>query len=533
MKNRPSGIAAAHGTARRRLRAGAAFAAMALTLLTACGSGGDEGGDPDGTPKAGGSIDVMTLQDAATLDPFTALRYAIADSPRLDAIYDGLVFIDTKSGRIRPQIAESVAMTPGNPSEWTLKVRPNVRFTDGTPFDAEAVKFSWQTQGDPATRSYRMVPAMGLTMAVTDPLTLKVTLPAPNTSFDKVVAQDMNWVVSPTAYRADPKAFGTKPVGAGPFKLQDRTLGSEMTVVKNDGYWAGPDLPRLDRITFKVVADENQQYANVANGAAQLFVSSNGANIAKARDAKLKVDQVLVGGGQFVTLNTTRAPFDDARARRALALALDPTDIDKTLKNGYVPAAGFSPSQAPFVNAGADQPAPDKAQAQSLFDALAAEGKPVKFTYLIPQSRSSAQVAEYFQTRLGAFRGVEMKIETLDYATYATKYGIQRDFQATLSQQWWGDADPGLYLLAHSKSPQNYSGFASPEIDAALDRARAAADPETRKQAYTEVQKVISRELPYWVYAQSTVAVVTQAKITGVTQVNDGSYLPAELALTG
>ncbi|MGW1991955.1 ABC transporter substrate-binding protein [Embleya sp. NPDC001921] len=505
----------------------------ATALVAGCGSGGEEKRAAGGPPRSGGSIVMDTLQDAATLDPFTALKSAVADSPRLDALYDGLVYIDAKSGTMRPQLAESVAMTPGNPSEWTVKVRPGVTFTDGSAFDAEAVKFSWQTQADPAVRSYRMLAASGLTLTVADPLTLTVTLPAPNTFFDRVIAQELNWIVSPTAYRADPKGFGAKPVGAGPFKLRKWVRGSRMTMVKNPTYWGGPARPYLDSITFDVVAEESQQLANVVSGRAQLLNSSNGANIERARTEKLEVDEVVSGGGQFVTFNTTRPPFDDPRARRAVALALDPADMAKTLRNGYVPALGLSPSQSPFVSPGADQPGPDKAEAQRLFDQLAAEGKPMNFGYLVPQARSSMQVAEYFQSRLNQFRGVRMTIESLDYSAYATRYGIQRDFQATLSQQWWAHPEPNLHNLVHSQSPQNYAGLRSPEIDAALTRARTSQDEDVRRQAYTEVQRILSRELPYWVYAQATVAVIASSKVTGVVQVNDGTYLPGELALTG
>ncbi|WP_345674943.1 ABC transporter substrate-binding protein [Yinghuangia aomiensis] len=227
-------------------------------------------------------------------------------------------------------------------------------------------------------------------------------------------------------------------------------------------------------------------------------------------------------GGQMFLFNTTRAPFDDPRARRAIALALDPADIPATLHNGYVPATGYFNPASPFFDPAAPQPAQDKGEAQRLFDELAAEGRPVNFTHLIPQNVDSQKVAEYVQSRLQEFRNVSMKIESLEIGAYIVKYAINKDFQSLLFQQWLVDPEPEVFNMLQSQSPMNYGGWRNPEADAALQAGRAGVDPGVRKKAYADLQRVLAAELPVWVYSQSMAGPVAAKKVTGLEQYTTG-----------
>ncbi|NUU26333.1 MAG: ABC transporter substrate-binding protein, partial [Streptomycetaceae bacterium] len=405
---------------------------------------------------------------------------------------------------------------------WTLKLRPNVQFSDGTPLDAAAVKTNWEMHADPATQSLHRAAAGGLTTRVVDPLTLSITPPAPNANFDRMVAQELTYIESPLQLAKGPDAYGSQPVGAGPFVLRSWSRGSQQVYARNPTYWQkDKGLPHLDGFTVKNVPDIQQQLSSVKSGQADIFTSSDPALLDRgARDANAAV--LKVDGGQYFLFNTTRPPFNDPRARRAVALAMDPADIPKTLNNGYLPAQGIFAASSPFFDPAQAQPKPDRAEAQRLFNELAAEGKKVDFTYLIPQNPSSQKTAEFMQSRLQQYANVSMRIDSLEIGAYTVRMAIQKDFQAVLSQRWICDPEPQMFQAFQSRSPQNFGGWSNPAADQALVTARGSADPAVRKQAYGELQKAYAQDLPMWVYAEAVVGPIYNDKLTGVEVYNSG-----------
>ncbi|MGW0662996.1 ABC transporter substrate-binding protein [Streptodolium elevatio] len=129
-------------------------------------------------------------------------------------MYDLLVWSDPATGTVRAQIADS--LEPGDGRTWTLRLRPGVRFTDGTAFDAEAVRFNWERHRNPTNRSLKLAATSEITaFGVLDPRTLVVRPARPNANFDRIVAGQPGFIGSPTAIRADPAGIDRAPVGAG------------------------------------------------------------------------------------------------------------------------------------------------------------------------------------------------------------------------------------------------------------------------------------------------------------------------------
>ncbi|WP_161358915.1 ABC transporter substrate-binding protein [Streptomyces sp. SID3343] len=512
--------------------------ALGITA-TACGgsdsdsSSGDGNKQPavQGEAKAGGSMTMLAVQDSASLDPFKAASVAVADEPRLAALYDPLFYIDATDNTVKPHLGESLT-TADNGKTWVLKLRPGVKFSDGTPLNAEAVKTTWDMHSNPQSQSQHRAISAALTTKVVDELTLEITpLGMPNANLDRAVAIDLTYIASPASLAKGPDEYRNKPVGAGPFKLESWTRGSQQVYVKNENYWQkDKGLPKLDRLTIKNVPDVKQQYATVNSGGADVFLSSDNATIANA-EKEIGVVQRSVEGGQMIQFNMTKAPFDDPRARQALTLALDPADIPKTLGNGYVPAKNYFAQKSPFFDPSAVQAAPDRAKAKQLFDDLEREGKKVDFTYLIPQNPTSVKVAEYMQSRLSEFKNVSMKIEALEIGAYIEKYAIRKDYQAMLFQQWLADPEPLMFNNWFSKSPLNFIGWNNPQADAALLAGRNSTDPAARKAAYSELQKAMVADLPVWTYAESSIGVLYNKKITGVVQYNTGVFFMDRIGL--
>ncbi|WP_345680146.1 ABC transporter substrate-binding protein [Yinghuangia aomiensis] len=519
---------------RRRSAAVAGLAALGLAI-SACGSG-DNGKSASATAsqapaKSGGKVTMLAVQDSASLDPFRVVNSALADEPRMAALYDPLFFIDATSRKVRPHLGESLT-TNDNGATWTMKLRPGVVFSDGSPFDAAAVKLNYDTQANPATRSSHIAVAAAVKTDVVDNLTLKLTpVGAPNPNLDRGIATELTYIMAPSAIAKGPEKYGSEPIGAGPFVLKSWTRGSEQVFERNPTYWQkDKGLPKLDQITIKSIPDIKQEYNTVKSGQADLFISSDGKVLEQAKK-ELNLAESATDGGQIIQFNLRKAPFDDVRARRALTLALDPADIPKTLNNGYVPAKSFFNADSPFVDPAVSQPAQNKAEAQRLFNELAAEGKKVDFTYLVPQNPSSLAVAEYMASRLKEFQNVSMRVEAAEIGAYIVKYAVQREFQATLTQIWAADPEPLLFGYWYSQSPFNISGWNSPRADAALAAGRASTDPAVRKQAYADLQKALVADVPLWSYAESLCGTIYSGKVTGVESYNAGVIFMDRLGL--
>jgi peptide/nickel transport system substrate-binding protein len=281
----------------------------AVALIAGCGGGSTK--DPvrseaaDGAPpRSGGAIEILVVSDLNTTDPFGSSSNQYLDNTRMNALYDSLFWSEPGTGRVMPQIGESLTPEPGN-TVWTLKLRPGVTFTDGTPYDAAAVKWTWDEHKNPARRSLSSGAAQGIkTTTVVDPLTLRVELGVPNANFDRIVASSLAFVPSPTAFQKDPQAFVTRPVGAGPFTLAEWTRGAKLVLKKNPAYWQGPDKPYLDQVAFRVVSDSDQSLNTIASGGADLKISSSATDASKARARDLVVRQVA--GSPASPLSSTR-----------------------------------------------------------------------------------------------------------------------------------------------------------------------------------------------------------------------------------
>ncbi|MDI2128574.1 ABC transporter substrate-binding protein [Yinghuangia seranimata] len=525
-----------HERVRTHRRFAAVAGAVTIALaVTACGGGGktDKKSDASpagatGAPGSSGDLTVLITQETRGIDPAVSTISSLNGGTQAAAVFDVLFWIDPKTGKAVPQLAEG-ATSDAEGKVWTIKLRPDVKFTDGTPLDAEAVKFNWERHQNPDNKSVAFAAAKGLTFEAVDATTLKVTLAAPNMAFDKLIAHNLAFIGSPTAIKADPKGFMAKPVGAGPFKVKSWVRDSALTLERNTAYWA-KDKPLLSQVTFKPVMDQTQRLNALSAGQADLVTTANFKMVAEAKDKGLTVAYDEKNGGFMTMFKTDKPPFDDPRARRAYALIMDPADraakiqgpdgAGQTLKTFLMPSS-------PFVDPTAVMPSNNKVEAQALLDQLAAEGKPLKFTYTTNSSAAAHAGAEYWQAQTKGMKNIEMNLEFLDGSSYATKVMIQKDFQAAEFAVTFDDPEPVLYNVLDSKGAENRTGYSNPKVDEALDKARNSTDEAVRKAAYATVQQELVKDLPFFSYEKSFAAAVQgkKGKIEGLTLFEDGLIL--------
>ncbi|MFE5330186.1 ABC transporter substrate-binding protein [Embleya sp. NPDC056575] len=525
---------------RTRRRIVALVAATALAGgLAGCGNDDDTKPSAAGTPKQGGSLTMSLPGDSTSLDPFSTSYVNVADGSRMSALYDSLVWTDPTTGSVRPQLAESLAVLGNKADTWRLKLRPNVKFSDGTVLDAEAVRFNWDRHKDPKVGSFQRGAASNiLSLTVSDPLTLDVKLISENANFDHLVTRSLAFIASPTALRASPAGIADKPVGAGPYKLVTWERGVKQTFTRNPDYWQREKgLPHLDNLTITVDTDVTHSVAAVDDGKTDLTVAVDPLAVAQGEDKKLGVLRIGLNGGQMVVFNMNVAPFKDLRARRAFVFAFSGAEINqKFFGSKGIPAKGIFAASSPVANIQLAASENDKQRAKELFDDVTANGtKPIKFTYWVPQAPASIRVAEYMKQVLGTYAGVEMEVKVVDIATYVktVRGGGSTEWQAALGQQWIDDPEPGIYDLLHGKSMTNNSGYENASVDTALEDARKTTDPAARRDAYTRVQLQVNKDMPFWVYQEAVTAAIYAPGVTGVQLMNDGIVLWDRIGTTG
>ncbi|MCZ4551391.1 ABC transporter substrate-binding protein [Gordonia rubripertincta] len=515
---------------RRLFTATLAVLCSVAMLVTACGSSADQAGssEDEGAPVPGGTVNAIQVSEPRTLDPATLGNVWATQAMLGNALYGTLMINNPETLAVEYKMAEDFSTTDGG-ATYTMKLRPGLEFTDGTPLDAEAVKFNWDRAKDPKLGSgaSKVSPQIAETTVV-DPTTLTVTMVAPNSHFDQaVVTSALNWIASPTALQKSRAEFDAAPVGAGPFTLSEWSRQNQIVLNKNPGYWDAPK-PYVDSISFRFVADTAQRFNAVVSGAADISAESNPKSLEDATAQNLKTDLVMTGGGQYLAMNTRRAPFDDPRARQAVSLALDLDALNTVVYSGAgdVPNTLF-PEVSPFYSDIALRET-NKEKAQSLFDELAAEGKPVNFDFTSFSSTENKMAAEGVQSQLSAFNNVEVGVKNVDSTAIQSVVG-QRDFQMVVTSANIIDPDTELWVSFHSKSQGNMTGISDPQLDAALDAGRVGATVEERKAAYDTVQERLAEVVPGVFYIRSTPSVMAAAKTKGVDLYGLGSPLPEEL----
>lgn len=323
---------------RARRRTAAVIAAIGLLAAAGCGAESGEIPSAAGTPKAGGSLDVLATADARSLDPFLPSYAAQADGNRMAALYDSLVWTNPVTGSVQPQLAESLVPVEGGGNKiWSLRIRPNLRFTDGTVFDAASVKINWDTHAVPTTKSRQRDATVGMKSQIgADALELRIILDKPNGNFDRLVARSLSFIASPKAIAEGVDKLAEHPVGAGPFMLPEGgwVKGDHLTLVKNPTYWQGPAKPFLDSITFRFEGSGSAAVDKVKKGRADIANVSDAFTLKAARDAGIGVESLALSGGQLLSFDTSGGPTANPEVRRAIVLALSSEEINKRVYGG-------------------------------------------------------------------------------------------------------------------------------------------------------------------------------------------------------
>lgn len=473
-------------------------------------------------PQPGGTLTVGIEGEstgyAPNLDVWTNAGHNVGK-----AIFDTLAVYDA-SGKVVPYLAESIT---GNDDAtvWTITLRPGITFHDGSALDAEAVRLNFQSILDSAQFKDQL--SLLASMNVVDELTIELTMSSPWGTFPNTlvgeIGTQVGYIAAP-AMLASPDG-SRNPIGTGPFTFVEWVPDDHLTVQRNDDYWAG--APYLDEVVFKPIADSTARKAAFDAGDIDVYYTGSSSEITEyfvQQDAgEVGVTIGAPSEPDVVMFNTTKAPLDDVRVRRALAMAVDiPRLYD------YLEATGVKqPLTGPYASSSfwfvdSDYPAYDIAGATALIDEYEAEVGPVSFEFAGGQDPFITSYQELFQS-MWAEIGAEASIVSRAQSENIDAV-LNDNFQVIL----WGGiggGDPDADYAQFTSGGLNFSNFTDPAIDAAMDAGRALSDPEARKEQYAIVQTILGEQVPYIWTGTNQFGVITQAGVNGIAEFTlpDGS----------
>jgi peptide/nickel transport system substrate-binding protein len=485
---------------------------IAATALTA-----------SGVAQAQTTLRIGLNEDADVLDPTLARTYVgrIVFASLCDKLFD----VDEKLNLV-PQLALSHEMLDDGKAV-VIKLRPNVKFHDGEPMDAEAVKFSLERhmtmQG-----SFRKpeLAAVDKVEAV-DPLTVKLSLKTPFSPLMSQLTDRAGMIVSPKAAKELGDKFGTKPVCAGPFKFVERIQQDRITLERFADYW-NKDNIHIDRVTFQPIPDATVRLANLKAGQLDLIERPAATDIPEMRSTpNLKLVKLTDLGFQGIWINVNKGeqaknPLgQDARVREALNLAIDREALNQVVFNGeFVAGNQWVSPDKPYYQEKFPVPKRDVAKAKRLLQEAGVK-TPLTIDFMVGNSTETRAVGEVVQA-MAAEAGFDMKIRLVEFAT-SLKEAEEGRYQAYF-QGWSGRTDPdgNLYIFMKTGAPQNYGSYSNPNVDKFLDEARLKSDFKERKAIYEKVAENLLKDNPYLYLYHRGVLIAHTDKIEGYKQVPDG-----------
>jgi peptide/nickel transport system substrate-binding protein len=459
----------------------------------------------------GGSLVVAQSAAFDTLDG--ADTRSIEGRNVLYQMFDTLVGITRDAGAFTPQLAESWSVS-GDGKVYTFKLREGVKFTDGTPFNAQAVKWNFDRQYDMENPNRHGALLIIFRIFMTayidkieapDATTFRLVLNKPFGPFMEAIAMQSGLIASPTSFEKNGKDALKNPVTTGKFKFIEWKKGQRIVMERNDDYWGNV---WLDRLTIVPIPEAAVQIAALSSGNVDVLLGTLTADAVKylENDSSLTVNSFVYPHYWAVHLSqrevdgsTGYAPFQNLLVRQALNYATNKQSIVTDILKGTasVSHANLGPAYGKWQNANVTQYPynPDKAK-ELLAKAGYADG--LEFTLLVPASGAGQQDARAMATSIQADWakiGVKANLKVQELVTHWTQTRAGK-FQA--STYGWSSImiDPYNHMTNNFRSGRaiNVMGFSNAAYDALVDEAAGTADPAKRKELYDKAQEILATD---------------------------------------
>ncbi|MGY3715973.1 ABC transporter substrate-binding protein [Sutcliffiella cohnii] len=475
---------------------------MVFTLvLAACSGGGQtssgnntnggDGGSSSGDSNAPiESFTYASTSDVSGLSPILTNDSVSANV--IEHVYETLFSRDPETGEIIPELAVSFE----NPDDttWVIKLREGVTFHDGTPFNAEAVKYTFDKLRDPETAAPRaslLEPVDEIT--VIDELTVEITTIYPYGPFLASLAHANAAIVSPTADQQ--QDLMKDPVGTGPFKFVSYTPGDEVVLEPNEDYRNG--APQIQRLVFKVVPEVSTAISMLQTGEVD-FIDNLPSEQMKRIESLNNVDLLKQDGTAvfYLTFNHSRPENQDEEFRKAVAASIDRDAFVAKLNGLGVRSDSILGSKVfghdPSKDNGAQ--AYDLELASELVEKNNYKDRPIKL--LTPNRSNFMLMAEIVQAQL-AEAGFVVQIDSMEWATFLdTARSGEYDMTFLSWSNLTQDGSEMFYPNLHSDNigSSNRAQFNNPAFDELVDASRVSIDPAERLQLLDDANAILLEE---------------------------------------
>lgn len=467
-------------------------------------------------------LSVQVGPNPETIDP--ALNSAVDGGNMLLHSFECLLAVD-KDGKLIPGQAESWE-TSEDGLTWTFHLRAGLKWSDGSDLTANDFVYSWKRVCDPNVAAPYAETVLGMVAGYEDAIagdldalqvvaqddsTLVVTLNAPCSFFGSLAAFATLSPVQQATVETNGDAWATAAetyVSNGPFYVSEWVPSSYIMMTKNPNYW-NADAIKLDGIKWNLIEDANASYSAYQTGEVLFIKDVPTEEIPSLSDnPEFHVDPII--GTYYLSVNTQREPFTDAKVRKALSLAIDREYVAGTLMQGtYSAASNFmgpgwvDTDGSQFIDkANGGQPYIDTANheanveeaKQLLADAGYPDGEGLpSITYSTNDAGYHKVVAEYLQ-QAWAELGVELNVEIVEWASF-TPMRRNGDYDASRNG-WVGDySDPSNMLdLLYSTNGNNDGKFNNAEYDAAMELSRTTLDAAERSEALHKAEDILMEE---------------------------------------
>jgi peptide/nickel transport system substrate-binding protein len=450
---------------------------------------------------------------------------------------------DLNSNRVGRRVVETLVTFPGEKTEivpglaeswniskdglqYTFKLRKDIKFHDGTPFNAAAVKFSIERQinpDHPASKigKYPFANYFFGNVKAVEVLSddrVAFLLKEPRASFLAVLSAAAASIVSPTAVMKAGQDYVSAPVGTGPFKFGSWERGQRVVLEKNPNYWKG--AVKYDRVVFRPIVEDQARLTELLTGQLDLIVGVP-ADFVGQLETNQKVALLKQTGVHvwYLGINNQKKPLDDKRVRQALNYAVNKDAIVKdVLKGTGTPSRGPVQPNTWGAEAGLKAYPYDPAKAKKL---LAEAGYPNGFavSLWVPESGSGMQapvpMSTVIQSNLKAV-GVNVNMQTMEWGAYLAK--LRSKEQELFALSWMAgmeDPDMVMYPLLHSSqwtpNGPNRAMYKNEQFDKLLTDARHTTDQAKRAMLYKQAQKILVDDAP-WIFIDHEVQIAALSK---------------------
>lgn len=470
---------------------------------------------------------VAVPSDPVSLEPGTNKAEPVGSEIILN-VFDTLVAWTAPDFKVLEGRLASGWTVSADGAEFDFKLREGIKFQDGTPFDAQAVKFSLERTK--ATNPYvKATFSLIKDITVVSPTQVKITLSAAYPAFLSILAQPQSAIVSPTAVEKYGDKFAAHPVGTGPFAFSSAQADTNVVLEANPNYFRG--APKLDKIIYRVIPDASTRRLELESGGVDIVQQQGQLSAIAAEDIealksnpKIKVREVSSQIIRQLEFNNsaTQGPFTNVKVRDAIAHAIDYDGLLQGVFGGtaervYGPLTtnswAFNPKMKELA------PQYDPALAKKLLSEAGVDAASLNLKLYSFQGPLWGAVATFVQANLADI-GINSTIEQTEFPAYrALQTSGKFDVALDGRQPWYNDPDAHITIGYLSSLADTAMTMRMPK-DKALDdlilKAQQTPDQDARKALYFQIQEELIKRVPAAYLFSPKLIVFERANVEGL-----------------